>query len=157
VLVRPTDDVLIANTGNQVVRASAQEVLAHAGKPIDSLIRLDADERVAAVATASSATEDAALVFIATDGGYGGLVRTNEIPPKKLGSRGARGQKEGKRSGTICTIESVPSHGDVVLATAQGAVLRFNMNELNIRRRNSVGLKLIALADGDRVVCGCVY
>jgi DNA gyrase/topoisomerase IV subunit A len=90
-------------------------------------------------------------------GRYGRLIDAGEFSYGTVGGKGVVGQKVGKRSGAICTIEPVRESADFVLATAGGGVVRIPREEMPVGKRTGVGLKSFPPAEDDGAVCGCTY
>lgn len=159
VIIRPDDNLLIATTGNQILRLKVSAVLSELGGTVGRLMHIEPGETLAAVVgvphranDAEASSDVSSYVLIATDGGYGRLVSISEFPYGKLGGKGLVGQKVGKHSGSICTIEVAREGGHFILGTRRGHILRIPRAEMPIRNRTSVGLRLIKLAEDDQLV-----
>jgi hypothetical protein len=155
--VRPGDDLFVATTENRVLRLKADAVVGGPRRVIEALVHLEKGERVAAVAPVPAGSDLSAAVFIVTEGGYGRQVAVSEFPYGPVGGKGVVGQKVGKRSGVLRTIEPVREASHLVVATASGGVVRLPRSEVRSGKRTGVGLRLMGLEDDDRVVCGCTY
>lgn len=152
---RSSEDLLVASSGNRVLRLHSSDVVAHVGDGPFQIIQLVEDETVSATATAPVRPEVNSMFFLATTGGYGGQVMTQALPYGQVGGPGTPAQKEGKRSGSLCTVESVTQGGDVFLMTHAGRVVRLRLSDINVRQPNRVGWKLLQLSGEDEVCGGC--
>lgn len=157
ILVQPDEDVFVGNTENNILRLKGADLLEHSGKEIPALMEVPTGSQLAAVIGLKGGSEISSCLFIATDGGYGRMVATSEFPYGKLGGAGVAGQKIGKRSGSLCTIETVPEYGNLIFATKYGEVLCVSKREIPIRKRANVGVKMISMQEGDTLVCACSF
>jgi DNA gyrase subunit A len=56
------------------------------------------------------------------------------------------------RNGNVVTIRSVNSDEDIILVTTQGMVVRIPVRSVRLMGRATQGVKLLTLAENDRVV-----
>lgn len=153
------DDVFVASSGSLVLRLKAAELISRGLSGNEQIISLAADERVAAIAAVSADSKSSVSVFIATEGGYGKIVQItdDEFPYRHLGAKGVIGQKVGKRSGSITTIQAATESSQFILGSSRGRVARLFYAGIPLRHRNATGLRLLALDEGERILCACAY
>jgi len=78
-------------------------------------------------------------------------------PPRdyRLQSRGGKGViaiKTSARNGKVVGLRAVDPAGEVLIVTDGGTLLRIPVNSIRVIGRNTQGVKLINVADGERVV-----
>lgn len=71
---------------------------------------------------------------------------------QRRGGKGLRDIRTSERNGQVVAIAAVRPGDDIMIMTQQGMVTRMCVDEIRIVGRNTQGVKLINLQDGDRVV-----
>jgi DNA gyrase subunit A len=122
------------------------------GSHIANLLPLDREEWVATALTVREFEEDRYFLFV-TKGGM--VKRSSADLYRNARSSGIRAVNLKEGDELIMVREVAPKH-QFVLATKNGASIRFNMNEVRPMGRNTAGVKGIALRKGDEVVAGVV-
>ena len=93
-------------------------------------------------------------VFTATDGGFAKRTPVQEWTPRGRGTMGVKAMKFDESRGSLVGALMVDEGDEVLAITALGGVLRTPVNERDLRPmgRDTMGVRLIHLGDGDRVV-----
>ena len=93
-------------------------------------------------------------VLIVTARGYGKVVSPSEFREQKRGGKGVLGYKVTEDSGPVAASEHVEiGKGErVLITTAQGRAILTPVDAITERSRTAGGVKLLDVADGDRVV-----
>ncbi len=148
-------DIFVGTTENRIIRLSGKALRA-GSKSIDELVALPGEEEyIGAVTVVDTALALGNYLATVTTGGYGKIILASEFEVSKVGARGILGQKKGKNSGNLCTIEAVDPSRHLLIGTLYGTVLRIRVGDLPPSKRENVGLKLIHLVEGDQVTCAC--
>ncbi len=94
------------------------------------------------------------MVLVITEGGFGKLVSPDEFRQQKRGGGGVTGYKVTEDSGPVAAIEHVKTGlGErVSISSAGGRAIRTPVDDISTRSRTAGGVKLINLAEGDKVV-----
>ena len=94
----------------------------------------------------------AEAVLIVTKKGQGKVVEETQFPTKGKGGKGVSGFKVGEGD-AVAAIEHVKTGAGqrVLLVTAQGMALMTNVDDISVRSRTAGGVKLMNVADGDKV------
>jgi DNA gyrase subunit A len=122
------------------------------GKALVNLLPLETDERITTIMPLpeDEATWDSYDVMFATTGG---TVRRNKLSDFAQVNRSgklAMRLDEGER---IVDIQLCSDQDDVLLTTARGQCIRFLVDDVRVfKGRDSMGVRGIALAEGDRVI-----
>jgi DNA gyrase subunit A len=107
------------------------------------------------------ATDDADLMTM-TENGYGKrtpmeeyLVRSSEdgsTRPQGRGGKGRRDIKTGDRNGLVADIRAVRDGDSLMFITANGMLVRIAISDIRTIGRNTKGVKVVNLKDGDRLI-----
>jgi len=57
-----------------------------------------------------------------------------------------------ERNGKVLAIEGVKSKDEIILASLRGKVVRIPVNHIPVYERNTQGVRLMKLKEGDKVV-----
>jgi len=93
-----------------------------------------------------------APVLTVTERGYGKRTGLDEYRIQSRGGRGIITIKTNDRNGPVVGITQVTDMDDVMIVTDGGKVIRSRAKEVSVIGRNTQGVRLIALDEGERVV-----
>ncbi len=152
-LVSETDDILLVSKKAMSLRFTAtNEALRPMGRATSGVIGMkfrDGDELLA-----MAVVEDGeANVLTATDGGYAKRTPIHEYRVQGRGGLGVKAAKidEGNRGVLVGAL--VVSGSDEILAiTSSGTVIRTGAEQVRQTGRDTMGVRLVNLGDGDSVV-----
>ena len=111
-------------------------------------ITLSEDDEVVGVVVLTS--EDSILTV--TENGYGKRTAVSEYKLQRRGGKGVFAIKTSERNGLVVGALQVVDEDQVMLITNSGKVIRMPMDTVRIIGRNTQGVRLINLADGEKVV-----
>jgi DNA gyrase subunit A len=150
--VRLTDgsqDIVIGTREGMAIRFHEQEVRSM-GRTAAGVhaIRLDKGDRViGAVALRRTGT----TLLVATELGYGKRSETEEYRVSHRGGKGIITVKTTGKTGKMVAIREVVEKEDVVVVTSGGIVIRQHASEIRVAGRNTQGVRLIRLDEGDTI------
>ncbi len=150
--VRMTDgsqDIVIGTHEGLAIRFHEQEVRAM-GRAAAGVraIRLEKKDRVVgSVALRRSGT----TILAATELGYGKRSETAEYRVSHRGGKGIITVKTSEKTGKMVAIREVLDTDDVVVVTTKGIVIRQHASEIRVAGRNTQGVRLIRLEEGDTI------
>ncbi len=100
----------------------------------------------------------ATMALVITENGYGKLVSPDEFREQKRGGSGVTGYKVTEDSGPVVEILRVETdEGErVLIYSAEGKAILTPVDDISERSRSAGGVKLMNLAEGDKVV-GAAY
>jgi DNA gyrase subunit A len=110
----------------------------------------EAGERVIGMVVVSAKDESAALLAV-TENGYG---KRTPLADYRLQGRGGKGLitiKCSDRNGPLLAIRDVHPGDELMVITRRGIMIRIGLNEVSEQGRNTQGVRIINLNDGDRV------
>jgi DNA gyrase subunit A len=70
---------------------------------------------------------------------------------QRRGGKGLRDIRTTERNGPVIGVLSVRDSDDIMLITAQGMVNRTHINEIRIVGRNTQGVRIMDLKEGDKI------
>jgi len=94
---------------------------------------------------------DGKTLMTVTENGYGKRTSIDEYPIQKRGGKGVITIKTTERNGVVMAILLVTDEDDVMLVTSRGKIIRIPVKDVSVIGRNTQGVRLIAMAPGERV------
>ena len=91
-------------------------------------------------------------LFTATENGYGKRTLIDEYPLQKRGGKGVITIKTSKRNGLVVALLLIEEEDDLMLITDSGKLIRMSIKGISIISRNTQGVKLVGMADDEKVV-----
>ncbi len=149
-VIRVRDDtraMLVSMTGKAIMFDSAE--VRSMGRMATGVrgIRLKEGDRVIGV----DKYRENADAFIVTEHGYGKRVSLEEFRGQKRGGMGVKTINMNKRNGAIVDFQIVTHDEELMILTEEGKIIRLDTNKISQQKRESSGVKLMNVAEGDRV------
>lgn len=149
--VRMTDgqsDILISTLKGKAIRFKETDVrpMGRVSRGIRG-ITLSEDDKVVGLDVLS----EGATILSVTSKGFGKRTRTEDYRIQKRGGRGIITIKTTERNGDVLGVKQVTDDDDVMLITNNGVILRMKMKDLKVIGRNTQGVKLMNLSEGDHL------
>ena len=91
-------------------------------------------------------------VLTVTEHGYGKRTQVSEYRIQNRGGSGIFTVKRTQRTGSAVGIKTVTDEDELMLISDQGKIIRLRAADIRVQGRNTQGVKLIALEEGERVV-----
>jgi DNA gyrase subunit A len=110
-------------------------------------IKLQAGQRVISMIIASDSP-----VLTATENGYGKRTLDSEYPVYGRGGQGVIAIQVTDRNGNVVGAVSADDNDEVMLISGGGTLVRTRVNEISIMGRNTQGVRLITLGEGESLV-----
>ncbi len=141
-------DVMLASSNGKMIRFNEAQVrpMGRVARGVIGM-RLPQDTRVIALIVA-----DEGLVLSATENGYGKCTRVAEYPLKGRGGQGVISIQTTDRNGAVVSALLVDGSEEMMLITNGGKLVRTRVAEVSVLGRNTQGVKLIRLSEGERLV-----
>ncbi|MGW5160056.1 DNA gyrase subunit A [Nonomuraea wenchangensis] len=150
-LVSENDDLLLVSKGAQAIRFTASdEALRPMGRATSGVIGmrfLEGDELLA-----MNRMADGQDVLIATKAGYAKRTPVEQYPVQGRGGRGVLTAKIVSSRGKLVGAVMVNPEDEVFAITSAGGVIRTSAGEIKQSGRQTMGVRLMNLAEGDSVV-----
>jgi DNA gyrase subunit A len=97
-------------------------------------------------------TRDVATLLVATELGRGKRTPVSEYRFQRRGGRGVINLKVGESTGAVVAIKEVFDDDELMLITRNGVVNRQRIAEIRTIGRNTQGVRLMSLDEGDAVM-----
>ncbi|GAA3001277.1 DNA gyrase subunit A [Streptosporangium longisporum] len=150
-LVSEEDDLLLVSRGAQSIRFTASdEALRPMGRATSGVIGmrfLDGDELLS-----MNRIADGDDVLVATEGGYAKRTPADQYPVQGRGGKGVLTAKIVSARGKLVGAVMVRPEDEVFAITSAGGVIRTSAGEIKQSGRQTMGVRLMNLAEGDSVV-----
>ena len=112
-------------------------------------IRLKPSQQVVSMLVTGGDESD---VLLATANGYGKRTPLSEFPVYRRGGQGVIGIQASGRNGELVAALMVGEEDDVMLTSNAGTLVRTSVAEISRVGRNTQGVTLIRLADGEQLI-----
>ncbi|WP_380676405.1 DNA gyrase subunit A [Salinigranum sp. GCM10025319] len=143
-------DLIVASEGGMSIRFDETEVRAM-GRSARGVggIKLEGEDRVAGIAAVDEERHDWTLTV--TENGYGKRTAIGDYRRQSRNGKGLIDIKTDDRNGPVCRIETVGSGDHVVVMTEGGQIIRTPVDDISVIGRNTKGVRVMDIADGDAV------
>jgi len=148
-LTSGNEEVLIATRKGKAIRFS-ETLLRSMGRTARGVkgIVLGKDDKVIGTAIAES---DATALTV-TENGYGKRSLFSDYRLQNRGGKGVINIKATDRNGPIVGLRTVIDRDEFMIITSNGMVIRMQVEPIRVIHRNTQGVRLIKLHEGDKVV-----
>jgi DNA gyrase subunit A len=143
------DEVIIVTKNGQAVRFQEGKVRSM-GRNSQGVrgVSLQGDDEVVGMVVVK---DDDVLLTICANG-YGKRTPVSDYRLTNRGGKGVINIKTTERNGPVVSVMDVTEDNDVVIITQNGILIRQSIRDVSIIGRNTQGVRLINLDDGDRVI-----
>jgi DNA gyrase subunit A len=111
-------------------------------------IRMERGDRVVGM----EVLDEGATIMTVTENGFGKRTRTEEYRVQGRGGKGILTIKTTQRNGPVVYAYQVTDQDQLMIITGHGKIIRLRVADISIIGRNTQGVKLIELAEGEKVV-----
>lgn len=140
-------DVLLFSSGGKAIRFSEADVRPMGRNAVGVRgIKLAKDQKVISLIIATEGD-----ILTATENGYGKRTPVNDYPRHGRGGQGVISIQTTVRNGPVTGAELVGGEDEVMLITTSGTLVRTRVDEISIMGRNTQGVKLISLGEGEKL------
>ena len=95
---------------------------------------------------------DRGTVLTVSENGYGKRTECSEYPRRRRGGMGVIDIKTSDRNGAVVSCKQVDDDDEVMVITQQGIMIRVPVQGISRIGRNTQGVRVISVDDGDRVI-----
>ena len=141
-------DVMLAASDGKLIRFPESDVRAM-GRTARGVRGMHLG-RAARVISLMIATEG--LVLTSTENGYGKCTPVADHRRQGRAGQGLISIRTSERNGAVVGAQIVGENDEIMLITDGGKLVRTRVNEVRVLGRNTQGVKLISLSDGERLV-----
>ena len=142
-------DVVLCSSSGKAVRFAEDDVRAM-GRTAAGVrgIRLPPDEEVISLIIPDAD----GLILTASENGYGKLTPVEEFPRHGRGGQGVIAMQTTERNGRLVAATQVATTDELMLMSSSGTLVRTRAGEISVLGRNTQGVRLIRLDDGERLI-----
>ena len=142
-------DVMLFSSGGRAIRFKEQDVRAM-GRSARGVrgIKLRASEAVISLIIPNAE----GTLLLASEKGYGKRTPVEEFSVIGRGGQGVISMKLSERNGSLVGVAQVGSGFEVLLISDQGTMVRTRVDEVSTLGRNTQGVRLINLSEGESLV-----
>jgi DNA gyrase subunit A len=141
-------EIILVSSGGKAIRFHESEVR-HMGREAAGVrgIRLASGQELIALIVVGEGH-----VLTASAAGYGKLTPLAEFPPHGRGGQGVIALQTSDRNGfTVAALQVMPGQ-EIMLISSTGTLVRTTVDEISVQGRNTQGVRLIRLDEGERLV-----
>jgi DNA gyrase subunit A len=150
--VRLTDgqqELILSTSDGQSIRFKEEQVRP-TGRGTFGVVgmKLDPNDKVVSMEILSLGAD----ILTVAEGGFG---KRTEMDEYRLQSRGGKGiitMKTTEKTGRVIGVQLVGADDQLMLITNTGKIIRLRINDIRVIGRNTQGVRLIDLDEGERVV-----
>ena len=142
-----TCDILLCTSGGKAIRFHEQEVRPM-GREAAGVrgVRLGEGQRLIALLVLGEGH-----VLTASENGYGKLTPLDDFPSHGRGGQGVIALQTTERNGATVAALQVRADQELMLISSTGTLVRTPVADISIVGRNTQGVRLIRLAEGERL------
>ena len=149
--VKVTDgsaDICIASSNNRMIKFKEDDIR-DMGRNATGVRGIKLDEGNDAISLATSLEGNEVLVI--TKFGYGKISPLDDYRLTNRGSKGVITLKESEKRGPLAALKIVKGDEDLLVITKNGILIRISLNQVSRTGRNTSGVRIINLNEGDYV------
>jgi DNA gyrase subunit A len=141
-------EVILVSSGGKAIRFPEGEVrpMGREAAGVRGIKLGEAQELIALIVIGEG------RILTASASGYGKLTPLEEFPQHGRGGQGVIALQTSDRNGTTVAALQVMAGQEIMLISSTGTLVRTPVDEISVLGRNTQGVRLIRLAEGERLV-----
>ncbi|MFA7348114.1 MAG: DNA gyrase subunit A [Desulfurivibrionaceae bacterium] len=149
VLTNGNNHILVVTRGGMSVRFNEQDVrtMGRTATGVKGINLAEGDEVVSV-----DVVHEGSSVLVVTENGYGKRSEVDEYRLIKRGGKGVFAIKASERNGQVVGAMQVTDEDELMMITNGGKIIRMPMRDLRVIGRNTQGVRLFKLDEGEKVV-----
>jgi DNA gyrase subunit A len=96
--------------------------------------------------------DETRTILLATENGYGKQTRVDEFPVHGRGGQGVIAIQTSVRNGRVIGAATVSAEQEIMLVSDHGTLVRTPVEGVSLLGRNTQGVRLITLGDGEKLM-----
>ncbi|RLB13892.1 MAG: DNA gyrase subunit A, partial [Deltaproteobacteria bacterium] len=142
-----SQDIFLATRGGKSIRFHESEIRPMGRVAAGNIgIRIDQEDEVVGM---EALAERGATILTVTENGYGKRTKTEEYRVQGRGGKGILTIRTTERNGPVVCAHQVMDQDQVMIITGQGKIIRLKVSDISTIGRNTQGVKLIDLGEGE--------
>jgi len=144
-----TQDIFLTTRQGKSIRFHEDEIREMGRVAAGNIgIRMESGDQVVGM----DVLDEGASILTVTENGFGKRTRTEEYRVQGRGGKGILTIKTTQRNGLVVYACQVTDPDQLMIITEQGKIIRLKVADISVIGRNTQGVKLIDLAEGEKVV-----
>ncbi len=148
-LTNGKQEILIGTHGGMAIRFNESDIRSM-GRTAAGVRAIKLDKKdfvVGLVAVKRPGTS----ILVVTDKGFGKRSELQDYRMTRRGGKGVITMKSSDKNGSLISIREVVDNDDLMIITTKGIMIRQNVGEIRVMGRNTQGVRLIKLHEGDTI------
>ena len=142
-------DVMLVSSSGKAIRFSETDVrpMGRTARGVRGIKLSDGFRMIALIIPDSDR-----CILSVSENGYGKQTESDEFPVYGRGGQGVIAMQASERNGPIVGAAQVANGDEIMLISDKGTLVRTRVDEVSIQGRNTQGVRLIRLKDGEKLV-----
>jgi DNA gyrase subunit A len=142
-------DIFLSTSSGKSIRFHEQEIRSMGRVAAGNIgIRMGSEDMLVGM----EALDEGATILTATENGFGKRTKTEQYRSQSRGGKGILTIKTSERNGPVVSSFQVTDQDQLMIITEHGKIIRLRAGDISVIGRNTQGVKLIELAEGEKVV-----
>jgi len=143
-------DIFLATRSGKSIRFHESEIRPMGRVAAGNIgIRMEKGDEVVGM---ESLQDEGATILTVTEKGFGKRTKTEEYRVQARGGKGILTIRTTERNGPVVYAYQVSDQDELMIIAEQGKIIRLRGRDISVIGRNTQGVKLIDLAEGEKVV-----
>ena len=140
-------DIILCSSGGKAIRFNEEEVrpMGRDATGVRGIKLAEGQEVISLVVVGDG------LILTASENGYGKLTPLEDFPLHGRGGQGVIALQTTERNGRTVAALQLQADQEIMLISSNGTLVRTGVSEISIVGRNTQGVRLIRLDDGERL------
>jgi DNA gyrase subunit A len=141
-------EIILVSSGGKAIRFHEEEVrpMGREAAGVRGIKLGDGQELIALIVIGEG------HILTASETGYGKLTPLDDFPSHGRGGQGVIALQTSDRNGTTVAALQVMAGHEIMLISSTGTLVRTPVDEISVLGRNTQGVRLMRLAEGERLV-----
>ncbi|MDI6601543.1 MAG: DNA gyrase subunit A [Thermoanaerobacteraceae bacterium] len=148
-IVKKGQEIIIGTKNGMCIRFSENDVRS-SGRTSKGVMAIDMDDADEVIGM--DLIDGGGYVLTVTEKGFGKRTPTSEYRLQSRKGKGIKAYNMTEKNGQAITIRVVQSEDDLMITTLNGNIIRLKVKDIPELHRNSQGVRLMKLDEGDKVV-----
>ncbi|MCG6976254.1 MAG: DNA gyrase subunit A [Acidiferrobacterales bacterium] len=147
-------DIVLFSSAGKAVRFNEQDVrpMGRSARGVRGMALKQGQSLVSQIIACVDDVNDESTVLTATSGGFGKRTLLSDFPKHKRGGQGVISIQVNAKRGDVVSALLTGAGGEMMLITSGGTLIRTRTDEISMQGRNTQGVTLIGLGEGERLV-----
>ncbi len=153
-LAKPGDTILIASSNGRAVHfdEAAARTMGRVSRGVRGMKLREGDAVVGMIVIDSTSDPEATTVVSVCENGYGKRTPIGDYPIKGRGNQGVINIKVTDRNGLVVSMRVALPDDELMFISESGMIVRTRVEDMRPMGRNTQGVRLVNVKDGDKLV-----